>query len=141
MIGANSQDNCCQKKIVKGVSYKLVEHSGLNPDPSCINSCIYQEEFNPSSHFCFKEGDHQAECVASYKEGKSNYLTMKRKFKITFLKFIFPNIQQLTKSIKILFLLFPCADTPLKQQWKRKHLYHKFIENSAKISSKQMFNT
>ena len=109
MIGANSQDNCCQKKIVKGVSYKLVEYSGLNPDPSCINSCIYQEEFNPSSHFCFKEGDHQAECVASYKEGKSRYFPMKIKFKTTFLKFIFPNIQQLstciTSSLKILIKL------------------------------------
>merc|ERR1719300_684258 len=71
--GAISQDNCCKKKIVKDVSYKLVKHSGLNPDPSCINSCIYQEESNPSSHFCFKEGAHQAECYKEVCPGEWDY--------------------------------------------------------------------
>ena len=58
-----SQENCCLKKTVNGINYVLAEYTGLTPDPSCLNSCIYQEENNPSSYVCFKDGTYNAECL------------------------------------------------------------------------------
>merc|ERR1712198_202690 len=61
--GSVSQENCCLKKTVNGINYVLAEYTGLTPDPSCLNSCIYQEENNPSSYVCFKDGAYNAECL------------------------------------------------------------------------------
>merc|ERR1719342_1304798 len=61
--GSESQENCCLKKTVNGKNYVLTEYSGLTPDPSCFNNCIYQEEDNPSKYVCFKEGVYNAECL------------------------------------------------------------------------------
>ena len=48
---------------MNGITYILVDDPDIEPDPICINDCIYHVENNPSSLFCFKHGIYEPECV------------------------------------------------------------------------------
>merc|ERR1712198_288467 len=62
--GSQSQYNCCKKKELNGITYVLTKYSGLNPDPSCLNDCIYQIEGNNDKYFCFGQGESTPQCIA-----------------------------------------------------------------------------
>ena len=57
---SEQHENCCQKKIVGGKSYTLVQ-SGEQVPSRCKNSCVYQED-GKSSQVCFAPGDLKVTC-------------------------------------------------------------------------------
>jgi len=62
--GSQSQYNCCKKKELDGITYVLTKYTGLNPDPKCLNDCIYQIEGNNDKYYCFGEGGSPPQCIA-----------------------------------------------------------------------------
>jgi len=60
----SSYEYCCQKKIVNGITYIQTDQSGVYPDPTCNNDCIYYEEDYPDKFVCFRNGPHQPECIS-----------------------------------------------------------------------------
>jgi len=54
----SSNKYCCPKKVVNGITYILTDQT-VDPNPSCINDCIYYVEDYPNNLLCFKE----PECI------------------------------------------------------------------------------
>jgi len=61
---SGSQQPCCKNKKVGEKSYTLLEEGGSVPD-RCPTSCIYAEDNNPDSKFCFAPGSLKSTCLGS----------------------------------------------------------------------------
>merc|ERR1719474_690071 len=70
--GTISQESCCQEKTINHVKYILTQDE-VEPSPSCVNGCIYQEADNPSSYACFIEAFNEVECSVEVEQQESSF--------------------------------------------------------------------
>merc|ERR1712215_107430 len=59
-----SEDGCCSMKSVGGIKYNLMENAGVEVPENCMSQCIYEQEGNPNSRFCFARGSLPVECIS-----------------------------------------------------------------------------
>jgi len=55
-------DGCCQSKTVGSIGYTLVEKSSAAESFGCNSPCVYQQDGQPGSRVCFKDGILPVEC-------------------------------------------------------------------------------
>lgn len=56
-------EDCCERKIVKGHMYVLVDENGSVPS-NCTSSCVYELVHEPGSRYCFSPGEGESDCLA-----------------------------------------------------------------------------
>jgi len=62
LVQGQPVDDCCSKKTVGSYDYSLVEDYNGEPDPTCLNGCIYSRDGYPGSLYCFARGNQPVEC-------------------------------------------------------------------------------
>ena len=65
-------DDCCPEKTVGGLTYLLDPSWADDPRNTfpCLSSCVYQQEDNPDSWYCFGPGNFEASCEEGIPEGE-----------------------------------------------------------------------
>ena len=71
--------DCCEKKIVNGITYIWDKYANVQAEPECLNDCIYYKAgYGYSQYYCFKEGKHTPYCIEY--ECQGIYLSMSNQF-------------------------------------------------------------
>ena len=63
VLGQNgNSDECCNKKNVGGTNYVLSGKKDTE-EYNCLNNCVYEQEGESGSEYCFARGDDKVECL------------------------------------------------------------------------------